>query len=1044
MTKALDEIRRVFTVGTLAGLSDGQLVERFAAQGDGEAFAAIVARHGAMVLSVCRSALGSRDASDAEDAFQATFLVLVRRAGSFPLNGSLAGWLYRVARRVARQARIEASRRRTRERAAAGRREDGRPHDPARDELCRLVHQELAHLPERYRMPILLCDLNGLTRDQAAEAIGCPPGTIAGRLARGREQLRDRLARRGAHPSSAWPAVMAMSIEDVLGLFERATCAAVLAAGGEGGTKTVASLLAARASRSLVAARASGALVLLIALGAAGVATVVLGFRTDGGPRDDRPPAPAAGTAPAPQARAEPRAPLDPDDPATADLFAGKVVDADGRPLDGVKIYIAPHSALAGSPGSTIPGGVRAVTAAGGLFRFSAKDLTFMSLDGLPARRPGLLVADAEGYGPDWVQTWGQTGSSFVSHLDPVKGAELALTLPRDDVPIRGRLLGPDSRPLVGAAVRLTGLDVPWKKDLNAHLERQRSPNALLMMTDYDRSLDTPGALPGVATETVTDADGRFRFEGLGRERLARLTIRGPGIAETSIVVMTRESAPVRARPLGASEDYVTYGASFTLALERGRTVSGVVRDKATGAPLPDVWVGPGLRAIAALETGRYPDATDARGRFALAGLSSDLKELHYAEMTASGQFRSEQVVLAVPKPGQPYFLAKGRVNDAGEVVVDCPRGIPFRLTLRDEAGRPVEAEVTYSVIAPNEFFLKEVEYVQAQAGSPLSRAARQADGSYLGVALPGPGVVLAKTPRQTGYRPSHVDPKAFFAPGKVDWTPQELITTYGSHDTLSVATFYGGAWLDQHDYAAIVLINPARGAAPLELAATVMPDKPRQVTLLDPEGRPVRGVKTAGLTYHPWDDEPALRAATIPITGLHPDRARRINFVKEDRKLIGFLLARGDGDAPYTVRMRPWATVTGRVVDEQGKPRAGASLAANPVREFATHDDSGTGVFTGVSTDEHGRFRAERLIPGQSYSATLYLGIGRPGGPAFEGLKLAPGEVRDLGDLRLSTPADADRKARIDPKTGQAARAAFQCALPVPYLCLGFDRSRE
>jgi hypothetical protein len=102
MTKALDEIRRLFSEGTLAGLSDGQLLERFAAGGDGEAFAAIVAHHGAMVLSVCRSTLGLSDASDAEDAFQATFLVLARRAGSFPLHGSLAGWLQlrgRLARR---------------------------------------------------------------------------------------------------------------------------------------------------------------------------------------------------------------------------------------------------------------------------------------------------------------------------------------------------------------------------------------------------------------------------------------------------------------------------------------------------------------------------------------------------------------------------------------------------------------------------------------------------------------------------------------------------------------------------------------------------------------------------------------------------------------------------------------------------------------------------------------------------------------------------------------------------------------------------------
>jgi DNA-directed RNA polymerase specialized sigma24 family protein len=93
MRKALDEICRVFTEGALTGLSDGELLERFAARGDGEAFAAIVARHGAMVLSVFQATLGLRDASDAEDAFQATFLALVRRAGSYPLYGSLAGWL---------------------------------------------------------------------------------------------------------------------------------------------------------------------------------------------------------------------------------------------------------------------------------------------------------------------------------------------------------------------------------------------------------------------------------------------------------------------------------------------------------------------------------------------------------------------------------------------------------------------------------------------------------------------------------------------------------------------------------------------------------------------------------------------------------------------------------------------------------------------------------------------------------------------------------------------------------------------------------------
>ena len=814
---------------------------------------------------------------------------------------------------------------------------------------------------------------------------------------------------------AAWPAAVAPWAGDVSRLARRTTDAAVLAARGELVATTAAALLAARASRGLLAARP---LALLIALGAAGAATAVFGPPADRGPRDDPPQAPPAAAAPAPRPRPNPGPPVDPDDPATADLFAGKVVDGDGRPLVGAKVYITPRGVMPGSPGPTDPGAVRAVAAADGLFRFTAKDLTFPSLDGLPARRPGLLIAAAEGHGPDWMPTWGRAGSSFVSHWDPVKGAVLALTLPRDEVPIRGRLLGPDGRPLAGASVRLIGLYVPWERDLDAHLEkeRQKARSADVLMTDYDRSLDTPAVLPGMTTEAVTDADGRFRLGGLGRERLARLSVRGPGVADTWITVMTREAPDAHVRPRGATEDRVIYGAQFTLTLWRGRTVTGVARDKSSGTPLADVWVGPGLRPITALQTGEYPDATDAQGRFALKGLSPDLAELSYSRVLDMDRWERDQIVLAVPKPGRPYFLAKARVNDAGEAVVDCPRGIPFRLTLRDGAGRPVEAEVTYSAIAPNESFSKVVEYVQAQAGSPLSRAASQADGSYLGVALPGPGAVLAKAPREAGHRPAHVDPKAFFAPGKADWTAHDLNNTYGNHDWLTVATFYGGAMLDQHDYAAIVLINPAEGAGPLELAATVAPDRPRQVSLHDPEGRPVVGARATGLTHRPQGHEPPLRAATFPVGGLHPDRARRITFVKEDRKLIGFLLARGDGDAPYIVRMRPWAAATGRVLDERGNPSPNATLSADTVREFAAHDDPGAGVFPGVTTDGDGRFRAERLVPGQSYGATLYLGIGRPSGPAFEGLLLGPGEVRDLGDLRLRTATD------IAPEPGKDA----------------------
>jgi RNA polymerase sigma factor (sigma-70 family) len=194
---ALRHIRTLFNVGTFGGLTDGQLLERFTAC-TGEAaelaFAALVERHGPMVLRVCRSVL--REPHDAQDAFQATFLVLVRKAGSIRNRDSLASWLHGVACRTAACANTTAARRRRHERRAAERVMTS-VDDGERDDLAPVLHEELDRLPEKYRAPIVLCHLEGLTHEQTAQRLRWPVGTVRSRLARGREQLRGRLIRRG-------------------------------------------------------------------------------------------------------------------------------------------------------------------------------------------------------------------------------------------------------------------------------------------------------------------------------------------------------------------------------------------------------------------------------------------------------------------------------------------------------------------------------------------------------------------------------------------------------------------------------------------------------------------------------------------------------------------------------------------------------------------------------------------------------------------------------------------------------------------------------
>jgi RNA polymerase sigma factor (sigma-70 family) len=180
--------------GVAANQSDGELLDRYLSR-DGRsaeaAFEALVARHGPMVFEVCYNVL--RDPHDAEDAFQATFLVLASGGGSIRRREALAGWLLGVARRVALRLRADVATRRVYERRAAERRawSRGEPHE-AWPEL----HEEIGRLPERYREPVVLCYLEGLSTEAAAKRLGCPHGTVLSRLSRARDRLRGGLARR--------------------------------------------------------------------------------------------------------------------------------------------------------------------------------------------------------------------------------------------------------------------------------------------------------------------------------------------------------------------------------------------------------------------------------------------------------------------------------------------------------------------------------------------------------------------------------------------------------------------------------------------------------------------------------------------------------------------------------------------------------------------------------------------------------------------------------------------------------------------------------
>ncbi len=192
----------LFRAGAMVTVPDGPLLERFLNAPEPiahEAFAALVDRHASMVLRTCRQILG--DPLRAEDASQATFLVLARKASSIQRLDSVSGWLYGVATRVAVRAKVDEARQRKHELRGALLRDDIGEKRPA--DAWAELHEELAGLPEKFRVPIMLCHLEGLSYAQAAKHIGCPIRTVQSRLSRGRERLRTRLIRRGIGPALA-------------------------------------------------------------------------------------------------------------------------------------------------------------------------------------------------------------------------------------------------------------------------------------------------------------------------------------------------------------------------------------------------------------------------------------------------------------------------------------------------------------------------------------------------------------------------------------------------------------------------------------------------------------------------------------------------------------------------------------------------------------------------------------------------------------------------------------------------------------------------
>ncbi len=806
---AIHQIHRLFEGGSVAGLSDGQLLERFIDSRDERAFEAIVQRHGPMVLTTCRAVLKDRHAS--EDAFQSAFASLVRRASTLRNADALGGWLHRVAYREAVRASSEASRRRAIERKALPR---SGSEESDLGELRAIVHAELDRLPETLRLPLVLCDLEGLTKVQAAQHLGWTEGTFRGRLERARGRLRSRLARRGLGASATW------LVGSIAG-----------EARAELGAARVSSVVrAAMASGSAAGGSIAGWLKVattLIAVGLVGMA----GF---GMVKPEDKPKP---TPPAQKSRATA--------PEAAELgesveVVGRVVDPEGKPVLGATVRLQP------SP-TSLPREPEPTSTSGPDGRFSVRGPRF-AFRGKSHWGPQ-LVATAPGFGP---------GRLAVGHLVESPG-EVTVQLVADDLPIEGRVLDLEGRPVAGASIRVSDVFVASPTgDLSKWLDKAREYGTRGPWEGWNTEelaglLELPGVLG------TTGPDGRFRLDGIGRDRIAILSISGPGIATAEVHVLTRPGPAVKTADRGPGESSLIFHPSrFEHVAAPTRAIEGVITDKDTGAPLAGVKVqGMIFDENSSIPAPGVGATTEPDGRYRLPGLG------------LATRYR----LFVKPSTEQPYIQASLDV-DAGSVApfavkhdIKLKRGVLVRGRVTDQAtGRPVFR----AVIQP--FAFTDNPHVGEYPGyrrSGFQFVRTDAEGRFAIATLPGRGLISVKADFDRYLKASGV----------------ETIAGY-NHERMVFRTY--PMTCDAGNCHAVAEIRPEAGPEPYICDIQVNPGSTMTGTVLDPEGREVSGLLVSNLGPLGWFGPRPQESARFEASGVDPARPRRAIFIHEGSEVGG------------------------------------------------------------------------------------------------------------------------------------------------------------
>jgi RNA polymerase sigma factor (sigma-70 family) len=928
-----------------SALSDRELLRQFAEEGNQDAFAALVRRHSGLVLGVCRRAFLSPQ--DAEDACQATFLLLARKARGQPWEPSVANWLHATARRVAGNARQAAQRREKREGRAAVL-ETVEPADQlTARELLAALDEELGRLPARYREPLVLCYLEGLTRDEAARRLGVPGATLKSQLERGRKKLGDALARRGCGLGAG---LLTLAVTSPAGASSPRLVQAVLASVSGAPPATVAAL----AKGASVNVFVSKSMLAVFAL----VTAIMLGGGLAALPPAASPRAEKAQLEKVAEAVAKAKAERPPAGKKES-VVSGRVLRPDGKPLAGAELLLL---------GRSTKGEKFGVTDGDGRFKVRA-----------PRKRWVVLLARAPGVGADFIDLG----------LAPAGEIELRTV---KDAPIRGRVIDTQGKPVVGATVAVSHVGGYANESVDSFLAawKNRDPHS-----------GVPTGIKHVSDErafraTTTGKDGRFTVTGVGAERVVTLRLRGAGIAESEVMVVNRagfdpkpynKATADRAAmtPFSFGLTWLLYGPGSSFVVEAARPIRGIVKDRDTGAPRAGVKVtlsrsGNDLLGLPLSAT------TDAKGRYEIRGARKAEKGymVEVESDPATGHMATQ--VRAADTPGY------------GPITLDVAvkKGAIITGRVIDRAtGKALPGFVMASVLTDNPFAKDYPDFSSSAFFATLRTAD---DGTFRVVTIPGPVILMggADTQRMpegdiaySRYKPPVPDPKY----------PKYFSTKKGQE-----GAFYGlggGITPIQGSFCKVLEIEPGARLVKQDIVlerASALP-----VRVVDSAGRPVSGTWVTGIGPENWHRPVRIAKDTCSAYHLQPGKARLLVFHDPVRKLFGVLRLKGDEKEKVVVKLGPAGSVKGRIVGEDGRPLAGATVRLHHRERTAEEMHEHVHRAIVVETDADGKFRMDEVVPGVTFGLWFTRGR-RSFEPAdkLEGRMARPGKVLDLGNVKV------------------------------------------